>query len=78
MWFNLSSRLFSKTKQQYITTISSFKNVKIPAIIATNNSVLHSSDPNVEDLLTNSLMRNITQIVKGVWHFEELDTGKMI
>lgn len=78
MWSDLSRRLLSKTKQQTITVASSFKNVEVPAIIAANNSILRSSDSNLEDLLTNSLMKNVTQIVNAVWHFEELNTGEEI
>lgn len=69
----------SKTRKQHIATVSSFKNVEVPSIIAANNSRLQSSDLGLNDLLTNSLMRNkirAAQIVNSSWRFEELEISK--
>ncbi|XP_072746368.1 uncharacterized protein [Anoplolepis gracilipes] len=73
MWSELSSKLLSKTKEQHITVVSSFKNVEVPAIVAANNATLESSDISLKDMLTNSLMRDTAQTVNTAWHFEELD-----
>lgn len=74
VWLNLSSKLLSKTKQQNISVAASFKNVVVPAIIAANDSTLQTSDPDLSNLLSNSLMRNSVkaQIVDATWNFEEL------
>lgn len=78
MWLNLSSKLLSKTKQQNITVAASFKNIVVPTVIATNNSILQVYDFNLNRLLTNSLMRNSVkgQIVDATWNFEELIISK--
>ncbi|GAB1868165.1 Closca [Camponotus japonicus] len=73
MWSDVSSKLLSKTKEQHITVVSSFKNVEVPAIVAANNATLESSDINLKNMLTNSLMRNAAQTVDAVWYFEELN-----
>jgi len=78
MWSNLSKRLLSKTKEQHIAVVSLFKNVEVPAIIATNNSRLRSTDSDLEDMLTNSLMKDKPQIVNAIWRFHELDISKAI
>lgn len=78
MWSELSGKLLSKTKEQRITVISSFKNVEVPAIVAANNATLESSDINLKDMLTNSLMRDTAQTVDAAWHFEELAISKAI
>ncbi|XP_029165434.1 uncharacterized protein LOC114936425 [Nylanderia fulva] len=72
MWSELSGKLLSKTKEQRITVTSSFKNVEVSAIVASNNATLESSDVNLKDMLTNSLMRDQAQIVDAAWNFEEL------
>lgn len=77
MWSDVSSKLLSKTKEQHITVVSSFKNVEVPAIVAANNATLESSDINLKDMLTNSLMRNAAQTVDAVWYFEELNISKI-
>lgn len=79
IWSDLSGKLLSKTKEQHITVVSSFKNVEVPAIIAANNATLKSTDINLKDMLTNSLMRNTNtvQIVDAVWYFEELNISKI-
>lgn len=77
MWSDLSSKLLSKTKEQHITVVSSFKNVEVPAIVAANNATLETSDINLKDMLTNSLMRNAAQTVDAVWYFEELNISKI-
>ncbi|XP_070162269.1 uncharacterized protein [Polyergus mexicanus] len=73
MWSELSGKLLSKTKEQHITVVSTFKNVAMPTIIAANNATLESSDISLKDMLTNSLMRDTAQTVDAAWHFEELD-----
>lgn len=78
MWSELSDKLLSKTKEQRITVISSLKNVEVPAIVAANNATLESSDINLKDMLTNSLMRDTAQTVDAAWHFEELTISKAI
>jgi hypothetical protein len=76
MWFDLSSKLLSRTKEQHITVVSSFKDVEAPAINASDSSVLQCSDFNLKNMLTNSLKRNTAQTVDAAWHFEELDISK--
>lgn len=76
MWSDLSNKLLSKTKEQHITVVASFKNVKVPAIVAADNATLESSDINLKDILTNSLMRNTAQTVDAAWYFEELHISK--
>jgi len=78
MWSNLSKRLLSRTKEQHIAVVSLFKNVEVPAIVAANNSRLRSTDSNLEDMLTNSLMKDKPQVVNAVWRFHELDISKEI
>ncbi|XP_019699980.1 uncharacterized protein LOC105189727 [Harpegnathos saltator] len=79
MWLGLSSKLLSKTKQQNITVAASFKDVVVPAVTAANDSTLQTSDPDLKNLLTNSLMRNSTkaQVVDATWHFDELSIGHL-
>jgi len=72
----MESRFLSKTKEQHIAVTSSFKNVEVPSIIAETNSILQSSDSDLNNLLTNSLMRNTTQTIDAAWHFEELYISK--
>jgi len=74
----MKSRFLSKTKKQHITVTSSFKNVEVPSIIAETNSILQSSDLDLNNLLTNSLMRNRTQTIDAAWHFEELYISKAV
>lgn len=74
----MKQRFLSKTELQHITVVSSFKNVEVPSINAENNSTLQSSDLNLNNLLTNSLMRNKAQIIDAVWHFEELYISKEV
>lgn len=76
MWSELSRKLLSKTKEQRITVTSSFKNVEVPAIVASNNATLETSDVNLKNMLINSLMRDTAQIVDAAWHFEELTISK--
>lgn len=79
MWLDKECKFLSKTKPQRISVISSFKNVEVPNIRVTNaenNSALRSSDSNLNNLLTNSLMRNKTQIIDAAWYFEELYISK--
>lgn len=78
MWLDMECQFLSKTKPQHINVVSSFKNVEVPNINAENNSTLQSSDLNLNNLLTNSLMRNKTQIIGGAWHFEELYISKSV
>lgn len=78
MWSELSDKLLSKTKEQHITVVSSFKDVAVPAIIAANNATLESSDISLKDMLTNSLMRDTAQTVNAAWHFEKLDISKAV
>lgn len=78
IWLNMQCKLLSKTKQQYIAVVSSFKNVEVSTIKATDNSTLHSSDLNLNNLLTNSLMKNTPQIIDAAWHFEELYISKAV
>lgn len=78
MWSDLSKRLLSKTEEQHIRVISSFRNVEVPAIIAANTSNLRCTDPNLNDILTNSLMRNQPQTVNAAWRFHELDISKTV
>lgn len=77
MWLDLSSKLLSKTKPQNINVAALFENVAVTAIVAANDSTIQTFDPDWENLLTNSLMRNKaeTQIVDATWHFEELNIG---
>ncbi|XP_077278366.1 uncharacterized protein LOC143906276 isoform X2 [Temnothorax americanus] len=77
MWLNMKSRILSKTKPQHISVLASFKNVEVPAIKAENNSTLQSLDLNLNNLLTNSLMRNTAQIIDAAWNFEELYINNM-
>ncbi|RLU23456.1 hypothetical protein DMN91_003660 [Ooceraea biroi] len=77
MWSELSKRLLSKTKEQDIAVVSSFKNVEMPAIVAASNSRLRSTDSNLKNVLTNSLMRNEPQIVNAIWRFHELNINDM-
>jgi len=74
----MKSRFLSKTKEQHIAVTSSFKNVEVPSIIAETNSILQSSDLDLNNLLTNSLMRNTTQTIDAAWHFEELHISKAV
>jgi len=74
----MKNRFLSKTKEQHIAVTSSFKNVEVPSIIAETNSILQSSDLDLNNLLTNSLMRNTTQTVDAAWHFEELYISKAV
>lgn len=76
MWSDLSNKLLSKTKEQHITVISSFKDVEASAISGSDNSALQCSDFNLTNMLTNSLKRNTAQTVNAAWHFEELDISK--
>lgn len=78
MWLDLSKKLLSKTKRQNITVAASFRNVAVPAVVAANDSALRITDPNWENLLANSLMKNKTeaQIVDATWHFEELNISE--
>ncbi|XP_012224336.2 uncharacterized protein clos [Linepithema humile] len=73
LWFDLSNKLLSKTKEQHITVVSSFKDIQVSAISASDNSALQCSDFNLTNMLTNSLKRNTAQTVGAAWHFEELD-----
>lgn len=78
VWLDLSSKLLSKTKQQNITAAATFTNVMAPAVVASNDSTLQTSDPDLENLLANSWMRNHekAQIVDATWHFDELNIGE--
>lgn len=76
MWFDLSNKLLSKTKEQHITVISSFKDVEASAVNASDNSTLQCSDPSWKNMLTNSLKRNTAQTVDAVWHFKDLEISK--
>lgn len=78
MWLDMKHRFLSKTERQYITVVSLFKNVEVPSINAENNSIVQSSDLNLNNLLTNSLMRNKPQIIDAAWHFEELHISKAV
>ncbi|KYM83201.1 hypothetical protein ALC53_06469, partial [Atta colombica] len=78
MWEDMKCKFLSKTKTQHITVASSFKNVEVPSMNAENNSILQSSDLNLNNLLTNSLMKNTTQTIDAAWHFEELYINNMI
>ncbi|KYN06038.1 hypothetical protein ALC62_03038, partial [Cyphomyrmex costatus] len=78
MWKDIKCKFLSKTETQYITVPSLFKNVEIPSVNAENNSILQSSDLNLNNLLTNPLMKNATQTINATWHFEELYINNMI
>ncbi|XP_011693850.1 PREDICTED: uncharacterized protein LOC105453515 isoform X2 [Wasmannia auropunctata] len=77
MWTDLRGKLLSKTKDQHISVVSSFKNVEVPNVNAENNSTIQSSDLDLNNLLTNSLMKNTAQTVDAAWHFEELYINNM-
>jgi len=76
MWEDMKCKFLSKTETQHITVASSFKNVEVPSMNAENNSILQSSDLNLNNLLTNSLMKNTTQTIDAAWRFEELYISK--
>lgn len=74
----MKCKFLSKTQEQYINVASSFKNVEVPTINAENNSTLWSSDLDLNNLLTNSLMKNTAQTINAAWHFEELYISKVV
>lgn len=75
---DMKCKFLSKTEQQSITVASSFKNVEVPTINAENNSTLRSSDLDLNNLLTNSLMKNTAQTINAAWRFEELYISKAV
>ncbi|XP_012532717.1 uncharacterized protein LOC105834630 [Monomorium pharaonis] len=78
MWREEKDKFLSKTEDQHIEVRAEFTNVVVPNIIAPNfNSTIQSSDLNLNNLLTNSLMRDTAQTIDAAWHFEELYINNM-
>ncbi|XP_011155669.2 uncharacterized protein LOC105193044 isoform X3 [Solenopsis invicta] len=77
MWMNKKCSFLSKMEQQHIKVRANFTNVEVSNINAKNNSIIQSSDLNLNNLLTNSLMRDTAQTINAAWHFEELYINNM-
>ncbi|KAL6265402.1 hypothetical protein P5V15_002198 [Pogonomyrmex californicus] len=77
LWTDMMCKFLSKTKKQFITVVPSFKNVEVYNINAENTSTIQSSDLDLNELLTNSLMKDMPQTINASWHFEELYINNM-
>lgn len=71
-WFDLESRLLSKTKSQIIDVEASFASITAPKIVASSKSHLRSNISWLYDLEYNSLKNNGPQTSTDGWNFEEL------